>query len=169
MLCQLPPRVPALRVPALPCEVLRATACRLREHCATAVPPWPDPLCLHVHRVSARCAACLVSSTARWGCAGLMPAAVKTQQSCLNHCSPCICYVQEAGAALSMNNLNVMGSLIKVELAASAYRASPQVLSLTARVVVVGLLVHCLHQAWLATLPAPCKPFAAQAAIYLDS
>ena len=28
-----------------------------------------------------------------------------------------------------MNNLNMMGSLIKVELAASAYRASPQVRS----------------------------------------
>ena len=35
--------------------------------------------------------------------------------------------LQEAAAALSMNNLNLMGSLIKVELAASAYRASPQV------------------------------------------
>ena len=35
--------------------------------------------------------------------------------------------MQEATSALSMNNLNVMGSLIKVELAISAYRASPQV------------------------------------------
>lgn len=35
--------------------------------------------------------------------------------------------LQEAAVALSMNNLNLMGSLIKVELAASAYRASPQV------------------------------------------
>lgn len=33
---------------------------------------------------------------------------------------------QEARAALAMNNMSVMGSTIKVELAASAHKASPQ-------------------------------------------
>lgn len=33
---------------------------------------------------------------------------------------------QEARSALAMNNMSVMGSIIKVELAASARKASPQ-------------------------------------------